>query len=274
MKTENLITGFQNADNSQSAFLIKFLEDVAQLPSVMECFNLQLKLLGIKRGDHLLDIGCGIGTQARAMAARVGTEGKVTGTDISHTMIEIAKSRTASLNIPIEFFVCDALTQPFPNHSFNCIRAERVLMYIKDIPALFTEIKRLLQPGGKFIVFDFDWDAMVIAHPDKTLTRKIVRYISDSFPSGRIGSELYRRFKQTGFKNVKVQPFSYSGESDTGHIGFDLTKRICDGALQTGIENNVFTQKEITDWWQVLETDVKQGDFFAAYQGFIVMGTI
>lgn len=147
-------------------------------------------------------------------------------------------------------------------------------MYIKNIEAVFTEVKRLLKPGGKFIVFDFDWDALVITHPDKTLTRKIVRYISDSFPSGRIGSELYHRFKQTGFKSIKVQPFSYSGEPDIDNTGFDLTKKICEGVLQTGVVNNVFSQKEITDWWHVLEADAKQGNFFASYQGFIIVGTV
>jgi ubiquinone/menaquinone biosynthesis C-methylase UbiE len=273
MNTKNLIAGFQNADESQCAFLIKFLEDVGQLPLVLECFNLQLALLKLKKEYHVLDIGCGIGIQVQAMAEIVGTAGKVTGTDISSTMIEIAKSRLAASNLSVEFFVSDALKQPFASHSFDCIRAERVLMYIKNIEAVFTEIKRLLKPGGKFIVFDFEWDALVIAHPDKTLTRKIVRYISDSFPSGHIGSELHRRFKQTGFKNIKVQPFSYSGETDIGNIGLELTKKICEGALQTGVVNNVFTQKEIADWWQILEADAKRGDFFASYQGFIAVGT-
>lgn len=271
MNKENLITSFQNVDNSQTAFLIKFLEDVAQLPSVLECFNLQLALLNLRKGNDVLDIGCGIGTQAKAMAEIVGREGKVIGTDISNVMIEIAMNRTAALNLPLEFFVSDALKQPFAAQTFDCIRAERLLMYIKDVELVFTETKRLLKPGGKFIVFDFDWDATVIDHPDKALTRKIVRYISDSFPSGRIGSELFRLFKKTGFKNVIVQPFSYSGEIG---IGVEITKRICEGALQGGVASNVFTQTEIADWWQVLEYDAKQGDFFASYQGFIASGII
>jgi ubiquinone/menaquinone biosynthesis C-methylase UbiE len=274
METTNLITGFQNADNSQSAFLIKFLEDVAQLPLVLDCFNMQLALLELKNGQHVLDIGCGIGIQVGAIAKILGTAGKVIGTDVSNTMIEIAKSRIAASNLSVEFFVSDALKQPFASHSFDCIRAERVLMYIKNVEAIFTEVKRLLKPGGKFIVFDFDWDAVVITHPDKTLTRKIVRYISDSFPSGRIGGELHRLFKQTRFKSIKVQPFCYSDQPDSRSIGLDLTKKIYEGALQTGVVNNTFTQKEITDWWQVLEADSKRGDFFASYQGFIVVGTI
>ena len=45
MEKQNLTTGFQNVDNSQHQFLIKFLEDVAAFPVVAEEFQLQLKWL-------------------------------------------------------------------------------------------------------------------------------------------------------------------------------------------------------------------------------------
>ena len=65
MEKQNLTTGFQNVDNSQHQFLVKFLEDVAAFPVVAEEFQLQLKWLDIKEGDHVLDVGCGIGLQLR-----------------------------------------------------------------------------------------------------------------------------------------------------------------------------------------------------------------
>ncbi|MGE5107894.1 MAG: methyltransferase domain-containing protein [Sphingobacteriales bacterium] len=270
MVKQDLTKGFQNVDNSQHQFLIEFLEDAGRLPQVLECFELQLKWLDIKKGNYVLDIGCGIGLQAQSMAKLVGAGGKVAGTDLSSVMIDIAKSKTASSNLPLEFFVANAIQQPFPDQSFDCIRIERVLMYIKDIPAVLEEFKRLLKPNGKIVAFDFDWDAIVIAHTDKTLTRKIVRYVSDSFPNGRIGGELFRYLKDAGFKDVSAKPFCYSGDN---HILLDITKRIYEGILQTGISNNIFTEKEIADWWQVLEKDVREGDFFASFQGFIVGGT-
>ena len=85
---------------------------------------------------------------AQAMAKLVGREGKVAGTDLSNMMIEIARERTASSNLPLEFFTADAVAQPFPDQSFDCIRTERVLMYIKDTQAVLREFKRLLKSGG------------------------------------------------------------------------------------------------------------------------------
>lgn len=266
MEKQDIIKGYQSVDNSQTEFLKKFLADVSQLPDILESFEMQLKWLDIQPGDQVLDIGCGIGVQAKEMAKRVGENGKVTGTDLSAAMIEIASSSFASSGLPLEFKVADALHQPFADETFQRIRTERVLMYIKDTAAAFTEFKRLLKPNGKLVVFDTDWDALVIAHSDKPLTRRIVRYVSDSFPNGRIGGELFHYFKDYGFREVKVKPVSYSGPF------ISITKRICEGVLQTGIASHVFTAAEINDWWEVLEKNAKANKFFASYAGFIVTG--
>ncbi len=266
MQNQDIIRGFQNAD-TQAEFLKNFLEGVSKQPHVRESFEIQTALLDIHEGDQVLDIGCGIGVQAKEMAVLVGKAGMVTGTDLSTAMIDIAQNSTASSGLPLRFMVADAVHQPFANESFDCLRTERVLMYIKDTAAAFTEFKRLLKPGGRLVIFDTDWDAMMIAHTDKALTRKIVRYVSDSFPNGRVGGELFHYFKDYGFADVKVKPFSYTDK----HL--DVTKKICEGVLQTGVSEGVFTASEISEWWQVLKQDLKDDKFFASYACFIVSGT-
>jgi SAM-dependent methyltransferase len=270
MEKQNLTTGFQNVDHSQHQFLIKFLEDVGVWPPVVEGFETQVRSLDIRDGDHILDVGCGIGLQALLMAGSVGAKGRVVGTDLSQSMIEIAKSRTAGSDLPVEFLVADALAQPFPDQSFDCLRTERVLMYIRDTTAVLAEFMRLLKAGGRIVVFDFDWDAMVIAHRDKELTRKIVRYASDSFPRGRVGAELFVQMKKAGFKKVKVRPSSYAG---SGQVAQDITKRVFEGILQTGVSNSVFTQEEIADWWRAFDEDGGAGNLFISYPGFITSAT-
>lgn len=270
MEKQDLTIGFQNVDQSEHQFLMKFLEDVAAYPLVVESFEFQLKWLDIKEGNQVLDIGCGIGLQAQSMAKLVGANGRVVGTDLSSSMIEIAKSRTGAFHLPLEFLTAEASAQPFPDKSFHCIRTERVLMYIKDTQGVLREFKRLLKPGGKVVAFDFDWDAIVIPHRNLPLTRKIVRFASDSFPNGRIGGEMFFHLRKAGFNNVKVKPFSYSGN---GQILQDITKRIYEGILQTGVSNGVFSEKEIADWWAGFDEDVNAGNMFASYQGFIVSGT-
>ncbi len=63
-----------------------------------------LAFLNIEEGDHILDIGCGIGDDARLLAQQVGQAGKVVGIDPSATMITEARARSADLSLPVEFY--------------------------------------------------------------------------------------------------------------------------------------------------------------------------
>ena len=265
MKKQDITVGFQTVDAADSEFLIKFIEDVARMPSVIESFETQIGLMDLNPGHRVLDIGCGVGDRAADFARIVGDAGSVVGTDLSHAMIHTSKSRHSTSGLPLEFHVADALNQPFSDESFDRIRTERVLLYIKEIPEVLREFRRLLKDDGILVVADVDFDAMVIAHKDKRLTRKIVEYISDNFPSGRIATELFGHFKDFGFRDVVVRPISY-------FCTLDFTKRLCGGVIQTGVDAGVFAASEISEWWSTLEKDDRDGKFLAVVQGFIVAG--
>lgn len=270
MEKLNITTAFQQVDNSDHQILAKFLEDVAAYPTVKECFRLQIGLLDIKQGDWVLDVGCGIGIQAMAMAKLVTPTGKVVGTDISNAMIDLAKSRTSNANLPLEFLITEASSQPFPDQSFDCIRTERVLMYISDSLKVIKEFKRLLKPGGKLVVFDIHWDGVLIAHADKTLTRRIIRYATDSFPNGHIGTNLHLQLRSAGFKNISIKSFDYSGNEE---LWTNVFRKIYEGILHTGITEEVFTQTEIDNWFKTIDQDAESGDFFMSFHGLLAYGT-
>lgn len=139
-------------------------------------------------------------------------------------------------------------------------------MYIKDIPAAFSEFHRLLKDNGKLLVVDFAWDSMVFAHSNTALTRRIAQFICDSFPYGRIGADLYGIFKDFDFHDIEIKPISYMPP-------LEFTKRVCGGVIQTGVNENAFTANEVSDWWEALENDDRDGKYFMAFQGYIVVGT-
>jgi ubiquinone/menaquinone biosynthesis C-methylase UbiE len=133
MKSQDITTGFQTVDKAQSDFLVNFLADANQIPSVQDCLKDQLNWLNIQQGNYILDIGCGIGDQAFEMAKKVGASGKVIGTDLSETMIKISKSRHAASGLSLTFQTANATEQPFENELFDIVRTERVLMYVNDL---------------------------------------------------------------------------------------------------------------------------------------------
>jgi hypothetical protein len=139
-------------------------------------------------------------------------------------------------------------------------------MYLNDPGEAFREFCRLLKDGGRLLAVDFDWDALSFAHKNKMLTRKLVEYISDSFPYGRIGADLFGFFTRAGFTDIVSKPLAY-------RCPLAFTKRVCGGVIQSGVDEGVFNDAEITDWWAALEEDERSGTYFMTFQGNIVKGT-
>ena len=96
------------------------------------------------RGDHVLDIGCGIGGAARAMAAETGC--RVTGIDLTPEFIETAQRLTekTGLGANVDFEVASALHMPFADGAFDKAITLHVAMNIHDRAGLYVEIARVL----------------------------------------------------------------------------------------------------------------------------------
>ena len=53
-----------------------------------------------------------------------------------------------------------------------------------------AEMIRVCRPSGKVVVFDFDWDTLLVDHADRSSTRKVLDLMADSLRTGRIGRRL------------------------------------------------------------------------------------
>ncbi|EHL32811.1 class I SAM-dependent methyltransferase [Legionella drancourtii] len=127
--------------------------------------------LNIKENDNILDMGCGRGRVAAHIATK--TNAKVTGFNIDDVQLESAK-KFASLNGLTDKcqFIKANLNAPFPfaDASFNALYQIQVLSYAKDKEKLFTEMFRVLKPGGKISFLDWvqldNYDATNTHHRD------------------------------------------------------------------------------------------------------------
>lgn len=108
--------------------------------------------LPLRDGQRILDVACGTGVLARAIAARSGAGPSITGLDINPDMLAVA----ARLAPRIEWCHGDVAALPFDDRSFDAVACQFGLMLFDDPVAALEEMWRVLSPGGSLVVAVFD----------------------------------------------------------------------------------------------------------------------
>jgi ubiquinone/menaquinone biosynthesis C-methylase UbiE len=108
----------------------------------------------LKPTDHILDVGCGLGGTARHLAHQYGC--KVTGVDLTNEYIEVGQRLTefVGLDDRVDLHQGSALELPFEDGRFDVVWTEHVQMNIADKVRFYSEIGRILKPGGQLLFHD------------------------------------------------------------------------------------------------------------------------
>jgi arsenite methyltransferase len=106
-------------------------------------------------GERVLDLGSGAGTDSLVAAQMVGGEGRVTGIDMTPAMLAKARAAAAELGVAnVEFVEGEAERLPFSDASFDVVISNGVIDLIPDKDAVFSELHRVLAPGGRIQIAD------------------------------------------------------------------------------------------------------------------------
>jgi SAM-dependent methyltransferase len=107
-----------------------------------------LGLAAPRRGERVVDIGCGNGSTVIELAARVGTDGHVLGLDVSRPSVERARARIAGLP-QAEVVLADVSTHVFAPDSFDLAFSRLGVMFFADPVATFANLRGAMKPGGR-----------------------------------------------------------------------------------------------------------------------------
>jgi len=109
----------------------------------------------LKAGERVLDLGSGAGTDSLVAAQMVGDQGRVTGIDMTPEMLAKARAAAAAMGAAhVEFVEAEAERLPFPDESFGVVISNGVIDLIPDKDAVFSEVFRVLTPGGRIQMAD------------------------------------------------------------------------------------------------------------------------
>lgn len=101
----------------------------------------------LARGKRVLDMGCGAGYGSAELAKHAS---KVTGLDVSSEAVSYAREHFPAGNV--EFLESSAAAVPCPDQCFDLIVAFEVIEHLAEWRRLLEEARRLMAPGGQFIV--------------------------------------------------------------------------------------------------------------------------
>jgi len=119
-----------------------------------------VRLAGVRPGEQALDLCCGTGDVAFALAKQGA---RVVGLDFSAPMLAIAQHRArkaaendlpSASRVPL-FTQADAVTIPFPDNSFNVVTISYGLRNLPGLEAGLREMHRVIRPGGRMLALDF-----------------------------------------------------------------------------------------------------------------------
>ena len=266
---DDLASGFQDVDRAADfALFSSCLTLVESIPFFAECKRESYDLLGAAPGRRILDVGCGLGDDAAALAKLVTPGGTVVGVDSSRAMIEAARTRYSGVE-GLTFEVADAAATPFDGASFDACRVDRVLQHIADPAPAVREMTRVLRPGGVLVAYDNDWETLTVDSPDRVLTRTVLNAWCDRFPSGWIGRRLVPLFLQAGLREVVASPQTLVlrelAVADRLYCFFATAGRLA--------EAGVVGREDAGRWSDGLHAADGEGRFFSSYTGFLVRGT-
>jgi SAM-dependent methyltransferase len=255
----------QFINEQNGATLERFIERLefrAKDPTFTAYREAYLDLVELPRTAAVLDLGCGTGVVTRAIAARAGFAGTVTGIDQSPDFIAAAERLAAAdgLADSVAFVVGDAHALDLPTASFDAAVAHTLVSHVRDPLEVLAEAARVTRPGGCVAVFDGDYASLTFGCDDPQLGLAMERAVQSIIMSSpRVMRDLPRLLPKAGLRLVATQAHVYA-EAGSSSFLLNLAETYAPVAASTGLVPAAHADAWLADQ----RRSAQDGTFFAA----------
>ncbi len=155
----------------------------------------------IKKGNTVVDLGSGAGNDCFVARAETGETGKVIGVDFSDEMLAKARQNAIKLGFTnVDFIQGDIEELPLESSIADVVVSNCVLNLVPDKQKAFSQVYRILKPGGHFSISD----VVLVGELPEKLREEAELYAG--CVSGAIQKDEYIEvIRNAGFSDIKIQ---------------------------------------------------------------------
>jgi len=177
----------------------------------------------VKRGDRVLDVGCGSGAITKDIAGLVGAEGFVMGIDTSEHLI--AQAQKTYAHIPNLAFAVADVNKFKPAELFDLVTSARVLQWLAHPAQVVRNVVPFLKQGGCLTVLDYNHTKVEFSPDIPNSMRKLydafLQWRADAGMVNAIADHLEAMFSDAGLAQVSSE--DYSETSIRGQSNFQAS---------------------------------------------------
>jgi arsenite methyltransferase len=197
------------------AGLAKQLDANYRTRDVVRRRGLVREAVAAQPGERIIDVGCGPGYYVAELAEAVGPSGLVAGVDQSGPMLDIARSRCEGL-ANTQLAEGDAAALPHDDEAFDAALSVQVLEYVGDVPAALAEIRRVLRPGGRVVLWDVDWSTLSWHSADPERMARVLAAWDQHVAHPSLPPRLAPMLRAAGFVDVRMDAHAFATAELTG----------------------------------------------------------
>jgi 2-polyprenyl-3-methyl-5-hydroxy-6-metoxy-1,4-benzoquinol methylase len=262
MATRDIFQAINELDAAAIQRIVDRLEYRGQYPPFVRMRETYLEHLRLAPGATILDLGCGTGVVARAIAARPSFHGRVVGVDFSSALLEAGRrfSQEEGVASRVEFHVGDAQKLDERDAVYDAVIVHTLISHVPDPLAVINEARRVVRPGGSVAIFDGDYASLTYATGDRALDAELVEAILSAVVANPyVMRDVPAMIRRAG---LSIIAFSPSVLAEAGKPAFftSLAESFAPMAVRAG----VVPPERADTWLTAIRQSMANDTFFAS----------